>query len=158
MSKEYVTALKESLEKKVKVLEETYRICQMQSDIVNDREFDFERFDSLMDDKDICIENLDKLDEGFEIVYQRVQDELKANPGEYSSLIGQMKELITQITEISTSINALEERIKTGVSDAFIKERKGMAESKRSVNVAMNYYKNMAGLNIPDSMYMDKKK
>lgn len=158
MSKEYVIALKESLEKKLKVLEETYRLCKMQADLLSQENFDYDEFDRLLSDKDICIEKLGKLDEGFEIVYERVSAELKTNRNDYSELIEQMQQLITKITDISTSINALEERIRSGVSDALIRERKGMAESKRSVNVAMNYYKNMTGLNIPDSLYMDKKK
>ena len=158
MSKEYIIALKESLEKKLKVLDETYRICQMQFDIISGNDPDYDEFDRLFDDKEICIEKLSKLDEGFEIVYERVSEELKANSEEYSEAIAQMKELITKITEVSTSISALEERIKNGVSDALIKERKGIADTKRSVNVAMNYYKNMTGTGIPDSMYMDKKK
>ena len=158
MSKEYITALKESLEKKLKVLDETYRICQMQFDIITGEDPDYDEFDRLFDDKEICIEKLSKLDEGFEIVYERVSEELKSNSGEYTTLIEQMKELITRITEISTSISAMEERIKNGVSDALIKERKGIAGNKRSVSVALNYYKNMAGTTVPDSMYMDKKK
>lgn len=158
MSKEYIIALKESLEKKLKVLDETYRICQMQFDIISGNDPDYDEFDRLFDDKEICIEKISKLDEGFEIVYERVSKELKSNSGDYSEMISQMKELITQITEVSTSISALEERIKNGVSDALIKERKGIADTKRSVNVAMNYYKNMTGTGIPDSMYMDKKK
>lgn len=158
MSKEYIIALKESLEKKLKVLDETYRICQMQFDIISGNDPDYDEFDRLFDDKEICIEKLSKLDEGFEIVYERVSEELKSNSGDYTEIIAQMKGLITQITEVSTSISALEERIKNGVSDALIKERKGIADTKRSVNVAMNYYKNMTGTGIPDSMYMDKKK
>lgn len=158
MSKEYIIVLKESLEKKLKVLDETYRICQMQFNIISGEDPDYEDFDRLFDDKEICIEKLSKLDEGFETIYQRVSEELKSNSKDYSELIEQMKGLITKITEVSTSISALEERIKNSVSDALIKERKGMADTKRSVNVAMNYYKNMAGTNVPDSIYMDKKK
>lgn len=158
MSKEYIIALKESLEKKLKVLDETYRICQMQFDIISGNDPDYDEFDRLFDDKEICIEKLSKLDEGFEIVYARVSEELKSNSGDYTEIIAQMKGLITQITEVSTSISALEERIRNSVSDALIRERKGIADTKRSVNVAMNYYKNMTGTGIPDSMYMDKKK
>lgn len=158
MSKEYIIALKESLEKKLKVLDETYRICQMQFDIISGNDPDYDEFDRLFDDKEICIEKLSKLDEGFEIVYERVSEELKSNSGDYTEIIAQMKGLITQITEVSTSISALEERIRNSVSDALIRERKGIADTKRSVNVAMNYYKNMTGTGIPDSMYMDKKK
>ncbi len=158
MSREYVTALRESLEKKQKVLEEILRLCKMQQEVLSSEKFDAEKFDALVDDKDICIEKLEKLDEGFELVYSRVESELKDNKAQYSEDIRSMQERIKTITELSTKINALEERNRKGVSDALIKERKGLSEGKRSVNVAMHYYKNMSGLNVNDSRYMDKKK
>lgn len=158
MSREYVTALRESLEKKLKVLEEIYRLCQLQADVLATEPMDYERFDCLVDDKDVCIEQLEKLDEGFELVYQRVEAELKSNKADYSDQIKKMQELISLITEKSTSIEALEKRNKQAMSDTFNKERKDLSEGKRSVNVAMNYYKNMAGLHVPDSKFLDKKK
>ena len=67
MNKQYVTALEESLEKKIRVLDEIYRISWLQTEILDKKPMDFERFDTYVDDKDICIEKLNKLDEGFEI-------------------------------------------------------------------------------------------
>jgi len=158
MSREYVIALSESLDKKLKVLEEIYRISTLQTEIINKQPMDYEAFDRLVDDKDICIEKLNKLDEGFELVYKRVSEEIKAKKSEYAELIRKMQDTITKITDKSTAISALEERNKNNLSNVFNRERKGIAESKRSVNVAMNYYKNMTGINVDSSMYMDKKK
>lgn len=158
MSREYVVALKESLEKKLKVLEEIYRISKLQTDVINASPMDYEAFDRLVDDKDICLEKLEKLDEGFELVYTRVSDELKTNKSVYSDLILAMQETITKITDKSTAISALEERNRQGLSNVFNKERKELSDGKRSVNVAMNYYKNMTGLSVDSSQYMDWKK
>ena len=56
MNKQYVTALEESLEKKIRVLDEIYRISRLQTEILDKKPMDFERFDAYVDDKDICIE------------------------------------------------------------------------------------------------------
>lgn len=158
MSKEHITALRDSLIKKVKVLEEIEGINRLQNDLLQTQPFDYEAFDALFDDKDVCIDKLNKLDEGFELVYSRVEIELKNNKEEYGPVIKQMQELITRITELGTSIKASEERTRNSLSDTLIRERKGMSESKRSVNVAMNYYKNMSGLTNAESRFMDRKK
>ncbi|MCR4990090.1 MAG: flagellar export chaperone FlgN [Lachnospiraceae bacterium] len=158
MSKEHVLALRDSLIKKVKVLEEIEGINRLQSDILAADPFDYEAFDKLFADKDVCIEKLDKLDEGFEIVYQRVESELKSNKEDYSSVIKEMQDLIKRITDLGASIKAAEERNRNALSDTMIKERKGMSESKRSVNVAMNYYRNMSGTTTAEARFMDKKK
>ena len=111
-----------------------------------------------MDDKDICIEKLKKLDEGFEILYEKVAQELKGNRAMYADQIAHMQELITVITDKSTAIQVLEERNKKAVEDVLCRERKELGKGKRSLNVAMNYYRNMSGAGIAQPSYMDKKK
>lgn len=157
MSREYVTALKDSLDKKLRVLEETFRLCQLQSDILGTEPVDYDAFDRLFDDKDICIQKIAKLDEGFETVYSRVKEELDSNRNSYSSDIAKMQDTIQKITDIGTRITALEERNKAKVTESINKDRRKMSEGKRSVNVAMNYYKNMSGQQMGESRYMDQK-
>lgn len=157
MGKEYITALGESLEKKLKILQETYSLCKLQSEELEKDPMNFERFDQLVDEKDICIDKVTKLDEGFELVYQHVQEELKENKAAYASDIKKMQDLITRITDMGTSIMALEERNKNKLSTVLSSERKSIKEGRRSVNVAMSYYKGMTGLGIPESRFMDKK-
>lgn len=156
MSKQYVTALEESLKKKLSVLDEIYRISQLQAELFEQESLDFEAFDRYVDDKDICIEKLDKLDEGFEILYGRLEQELKENRSLYKEQITHMQEIIGQITDKSVAIQALEERNKNAVQEAFSKERSGIKQGKRSLNAAVNYYKSMRGT-VP-AQYMDQKK
>ena len=158
MNKQYVTALEESLEKKIRVLDEIYRISQLQTEILDKKPMDFERFDAYVDDKDICIEKLDKLDEGFEILYERVGQELKENRAAYEKQILHMQQMITEITDKSVAIQTLEERNRKAVAEVFSDERKELGQGKRSLNVAMNYYRNMSGTNVVPPQYMDKKK
>ena len=42
MNKQYVTALEESLEKKIRVLDEIYRISRLQTEILDKKPMDFE--------------------------------------------------------------------------------------------------------------------
>lgn len=158
MSKQYVTALEESLEKKIRVLDEIYRISQLQAEALAMQPVDFESFDRYVDDKDICIDKLNKLDEGFEIIYDRVAQELKENRPAYAQQITHMQELIAQITDKSMTIQALEERNKNAVGDVLSKERKELGQGKRSLNAAMSYYQNMSGARTVPAQFMDKKK
>jgi regulator of sigma D len=158
MNRQYVTALEESLEKKVHVLDEIYRICQLQEEFLGKEPVDLEAFDQYVNDKDICIEKINKLDEGFEILYERVAQELKDNKAAYTKEIARMQQLISSITDKSVAIQALEERNKKAVGAVLAAERKELRQGKRSLNVAMNYYRSMSGAGIATSKYMDKKK
>ena len=73
-----MTALEESLEKKIRVLDEIYRISRLQTEILDKKPMDFERFDAYVDDKDICIEKLNKLDEGFAGAWTKQQQSMAA--------------------------------------------------------------------------------
>lgn len=158
MSREYIVALTESLEKKIKVLDEIQRIIKFQTELLAQEELDYEAFDSYMDDRDICLDKLDKLDEGFELVYERVANELKDNKSEYADLIKKMQGLIKEITDKTTAIAAADKRNKSSVENAFIKDKRRVAEGRRSVSVAMNYYKNMSAAVSSGGQYMDDKK
>ena len=159
MGKEYVVALRESLEKKIKVLDEIIRIGELQSELLEKEELDYDAFDELMNNRDLCLDKLDKLDEGFEIVYNNLSDDIKAHQDDYGDEIKKMQSLIKDITDKSTAIAAMDSRNKSAVDNAFVKSKRGLSEGKRSVSVAMNYYKSMNGLSAgSDSRYMDSKK
>ncbi len=159
MGREYVVALRESLQKKLKVLEEIYSLSLLQRELFSADEMDYEAFDRYFDDKDICIEKLNGLDEGFELLYNRVKDEIEANKDAYADEIRLMQDLIRSITEKSTSIQALEERNRKSMEECLAKDRKQAKEGKRSVSVAMNYYRQMNGMSgASGSAKLDKKK
>ena len=158
MNGQYLTILLESLKKKNNVLDEIIRISKRQSDVLSQEPIDFEEFDRCVDDKDICIEQLNQLDEGFESLYQRVKLELGNNKKQYVVWIKECQGLIAQITEKSIEIHTLEARNKQSVEAAFKRERKGYSHGKRSVEVAKNYYRNMNNTGVIPPHFMDQKK
>lgn len=157
MSVQYVTALRESLEKKLRVLDEIFRISQVQSELLRQKPMDYAAFDRYVADKDVCIEKLEKLDEGFEMLYQRVGAELKIHKSVYAHEIQRMQELISQITDRSMAIQALEQRNKQGIEQIFLEERRNLGKGKRSVSVAQHYYNNMNHTEVISSHFMDQK-
>lgn len=158
MNGQYLNILIESLQKKIDVLEEIERISKRQSEIVTVQPVDFEEFDRCVDDKDVCLEQLSRLDEGFETLYGKVGQELEANKQLYAEQIKVCQKLIAVITEKSVSIQALEARNKQSIEDIFRKERRGYGQGKRSMDVARNYYRNMNNTNVIPPHFMDQKK
>lgn len=158
MSGQYLTILEESLRKKNQILDEIQRICDYQSALLNSESIDYDKYDMYVDDKDVCIEQLNRLDEGFEQLYNKVREELQDNKSMYKDWINTAKELISQITEKSVAIQAQELRNKQTLENIFNKERAGLGKGKKSVKAAMDYYRNMSKTNVITSQYMDKKK
>lgn len=158
MNGQYLTILKESLQKKNQILDEIQRICDYQATVLDSAPIDYEKFDGYVDDKDICIKQLTRLDEGFEQLYNRVREELIDNKEAYADWIREVKALIAEITEKSVAIRTQESRNKQAVENVFRKERENMGKGKKSMKAAMDYYRNMNNTNVVTSQYMDKKK
>lgn len=158
MNGQYLTILQDSLQKKLAVLEEIETISKYQSEILSTEPVSFEDFDRCVDEKDVCLEQLEKLDQGFEVLYERVSGELKDHKAEYADWIAKTQKLIAAVMERSVAIQALEERNKQAVEKAFQKERREYGKGKRSVQVARDYYRNMSNANIASSQFMDQKK
>lgn len=155
---QYVVAMRESLEKKVKVLEEILRISQHQQKILEKKPMDYKLFDQCVDDKDICIEKIEKMDEGFDLLYQRVGNELKEHREQYAEEIQKMQSLISEITDKSVTIQALEQRNRQALEQIFLEERRELGRGKRSMSVAKNYYQTMGNMNVAGAQFMDQKK
>ena len=157
MSEQYLSILQESLKKKSAVLDEIIRISKRQSEILSAEVISFEEFDRCVDDKDVCIEQLNTLDEGFETMYKRVEQELNGNRAKYADWIKACQKLIYEVTEKSVEIQALEARNKQAIETVFKKNRKDYSEGKRSVQAARSYYKNMNHTNVVPPQFMEKK-
>lgn len=158
MNGQYLTILKESLKKKLAVLEEIQTISKYQSEILSKEPVSFDDFDRCVDEKDVCLEQLEKLDEGFEILYERVSGELKEHKAEHADWIAEMQKLIADVMDTSVAIQTQEERNKQAVEKAFQKERREYGKGKRSVQVARDYYRNMSNTGVVPPQFMDQKK
>lgn len=158
MSEQYLNILLESLKKKNDVLDEIIQISKRQGEILAAKVVSYEEFDRCVDDKDVCIEQLDKLDEGFETLYQRVKQELDDNRAQHAAWIKECQELIARITDKSVEIQAMEARNKQAVEENFRRERKGYNQGKRSVEIAHSYYRSMNRTGVVPPHFMDQKK
>ena len=158
MTESYLQILEESLKQKDEILLKIVEFCSMQEELLKKEILPMEEFDALVDEKDILIKQLLKIDEGFEAVYTRVKEQITDNREMFKEQITRLQQLITKVTEKSVSIQALEERNKVMVEQYFSKTRKDMRQGMRSSKAAYDYYKNMSNSNLSSSQFLDQKK
>lgn len=157
MTTSYLKVLQESLLKKKEVLESIVLASEKQREIVSAESVDWDAFDRSVDAKGILIDNLTKLDDGFQNVYERVKEELSQNRDSYKKEISEMQELIRYVTELSTKVETLELRNKALIEKRFAREHQQIKQSKVGSKVAMEYYRKMNKLNMVDPQLMDRK-
>ena len=153
----YLDLMIDSLNKKVHILEKIEEVNIRQKQIVSDTKFDMEELDATVSDKGRYIEEINKLDDGFETLYERVKEELQNHKTQYTEQISTMQELIRRIVELSISIEADEKRIKAEVDKQFSKVKQAVKETRKNSRAVSNYYKNMTKLD-SEPQFMDKKK
>lgn len=156
--KAYIQMLIESQEKKLSLLEEALELDEKQLKLIRSENPDLDAIDISLDRKGKIVEELDKLDDGFESVYAKVRDELKENKEAHKEEIRKLQELISKITELLVKIQAQELRGNEEV-DRFLKNRRNRLKgNKSSVKAANTYALNMRRVNKIDSFFVDKKK
>lgn len=158
MMNNYLKILEESLEKKIGILDKLQVLSDEQAAILNSDSMSLEEFDARVDAKDVLITELSKLDEGFDVLYENIKAELNGNKDKYAGQIQTLQRLIQQIMDKSVSIQAQESRNKDMVSSYFKKEKKSLAEGRRTSKAAYDYYKNMNSPAAVAPQFMDQKK
>ena len=153
----YINLMIDSLEKKVSVLERITEVNERQKKIVTDSDFDMDALDATVEEKGKLVDEINKLDEGFESLYARVRDALQEDKAQYADKIVIMQKLIQRIVELTTSIEADEKRIKANVDSQFSKIKQTVKETRKNSKMVSNYYKNMSKLDT-EPQFMDKKK
>lgn len=157
MNKEYINMMIETTEKKLVLLIELYDLSLIQADIIKNDIINWDEFDENVEKKDILVDKINNLDEGFESLYQRVKEELEDNKSVYENEIKKLQELIRTITEKSVDLKALEMHNKTLIEQKFIEARQQIKKSKMGSEAAAKYYQKVNKLNLVDPQLMDKK-
>ena len=158
MSQSNAQILMESLEKKNRILDEIIRENEVQEKILKEEELDMDALDESTDRLGVFAEQLERLDDGFEAVYDRTREELIANKENYRREITRMQELIGQITDKVVKINAAQLRNKRQADSQFKKSRDQIGKAVSQVKVSRNYYNNMNRLNYVAPQFYDNKK
>ncbi|MDR2043697.1 MAG: hypothetical protein LBQ15_04895 [Clostridium sp.] len=123
-----------------------------------DTSLDFERFDEHVSAKEQLLRQLTELDDGFELVYDRVKKTLSADKEKYSAYIVRLQALIAEVMERSTSIQAQESRNRQAVEQAFRREREKIGERRKTSQAAINYYRSVSGGSVVQPQFLDWKK
>ncbi len=150
--------LKDTIKKKNSLLEDIIVIVKQQELILGKDEVDLDLFDEYIDKKQILIDKLIELDNGFEIIYNRVRDELKNHSTSYSNEIADLQALIRGFSEKSLLIQNIEKTNHSLVVNYFTKRKREVKEFKTSNEMVNNYYKNMTNVFQQESYFLDKKK
>lgn len=152
----YLSLLKDSLVKKDEILTDILSLSKEQAEIVKGKSIDWDKFDIIVENKSEKIDAIMKLDEGFELLFNNIKENLQGNEKKYANEIRDIKELIKSVTEKSASVQALEMRNKTIIETAFTNARKEIKQTKLGQKAALNYYNKMNNINTIDPQLMDK--
>ncbi len=158
MDKLYLTILMESLEKKIRILDQIIMADQEQREALEDPNLDPDDFDRIVEKKAEFIDQLEQLDAGFEEVFARVKEELDGNREQYKEQIHIMQDLIRKITDKSLLIQKQEAQNKELMEKKFTAVRSQAREVRKSQKIVNQYYKNMMKNNYNDPQFLDNKK
>lgn len=154
----YIEILKQSLTKKIELLDTIMALNVLQKDMLENPDLDPDELEENLNRKAELVEQLSKLDDGFSQIYDRVRADLTENRGTYSDDIAQMKRDITEIMDKSTAIQSQEKRNQVLVQQKFTSVKKQIKEVKKSRQAVNSYYRNMMKMGAPEAAFLDDKK
>lgn len=157
MEKQYIQMMLESLQKKEQVLDGLLVQSEKQKEVLSAQEVDWDSFDQITVAKGELIDELLKLDEGFDALFERVKEPLTKQKDAYKTEIGFMQATIRSLTDKSAELEALEQRNKKMVESRMAESRQAIRQSKLGSQAAMQYYQRMNRINTIDPQLMDKK-
>lgn len=135
--------LSDSLDKKIEVLKKIQTYNEEQEKAFTEAEPDMSSFDVAIEEKEKLIQEVLKLDQGFETMYKRVKAELDGHRGEYKDQIAELQKKITVITELSNAVQVKEARNKKLIENYFAKQRVEIKQSRQRAKAAYGYQKSM---------------
>ena len=156
-TKNYLQVLSESLDKKILIIDELSKLTEIQKDIVSADSFDDEAFDNNVEQKAGLINELIKLDNGFQILYDNVKKLIEGNKDMYKEEILLMQDKIRSISDKNASLQVAEARNKELISKRFAVLKREARQMKKNRSAAANYYKSMNNIS-NEPIFMDKKK
>lgn len=157
MMDNYLKILEESLQKKIRVLDEIQAYNEKQRKIFQSDNVNLDEFDAAVEEKGKLINKVSGLDEGFETLYANVAKQLEGNRDKYAKQIKELQELVKQVTEKSVSVQAQEARNKALIEAYFTNERNQLRQGRQASKAAYGYYKNMNNSNVVPPQFLDSK-
>lgn len=157
MVKRYLEMLDQSLNQKKQMLDQMIEMTATQKASLEKDPVDWTGFDDLVEKKAEMIERLDRMDDGFESVYDRIREELLRDKEQYKEFVAEIQKKIQAVSDASATLMAAERRNKELVEAKMADEKKKLQQRKTTSKVASNYYRTMNKVNLIDPQLMDKK-
>ena len=110
MSQNIAQILLQGLEKKNQILDDIIKENEQQAEILKQEVLNMDALDASLDRIGAYTEMLEKLDDGFEALYDRVRTEIVTNKSAYQTEIVQMQNYIQQITDKVVKINTADRK------------------------------------------------
>lgn len=156
-TKNYLQVLSESLDKKITILDKLEALTAQQKSIAQAEEFDDDAFDANTDGKAKLIAELEKLDNGFQILYDNIKAQITGNKELYRQEIQQLQAKISMILDKNAALLVEEENNRKLIASRFTSLKKEVYQIKKSRDMAASYYKNMNNISSEAYFYDNKK-
>lgn len=156
-SPNYISVLKETLEKKLDTLQSILELTKQQEEISKREVYPEVEMEQILNIKEVQIARLNSLDEGFQAIYDRVKTQVKEHPDTYKNEIRELQEQIRLCTQTGNEIMVLEQRNKAKFVELFSKSKMQYSTSKTKASVAQNYVKTMTNSKMANPYFVDKK-
>ncbi|MBR0092064.1 MAG: hypothetical protein IJP92_10230 [Lachnospiraceae bacterium] len=159
MTGNYLDMMADSLTRKIAALEEIEKVNAEQKKLFEQGDaMDDDAFDASVNRKGELIDEVDKLNDGFTSLFEKVKAGIGENKEKYATQIKGIQEQIRRITELSNSVQAQEARNKAIADRYFNEARRKLAEGKKTSGTAMRYYQTMSkSANIQPQFFDNKK-
>ncbi|MCR5525767.1 MAG: hypothetical protein K6F39_00090 [Lachnospiraceae bacterium] len=144
MNDSYISILIDSMIEKSKALDEVIERDQEQTELIGAEKPDLDAIKNNFDSLGELAKKISKLDDGFEVIYEKVRDEILNNKNAHKDEIKRLKELVAEVTEKAIKIQTTEARNKLAVTEFFTRERRNLG-TRRSAVKALNQYKHAMG-------------
>ena len=153
----YLQMMIDSMQKKKVILKQIIVFNEEQEALLKEEDFNGAAFQKNMENKSDCIDELDTLDEGFQMIYDRIKADVNEYKVRYKEDIKLLQQLIKEVTELGVTIQAQESRNRVKADMKFRQLRQETKAAKRNISMASTYYRNMSGIS-SEPQFMDQKK
>ncbi|WP_099469199.1 flagellin biosynthesis protein FlgN [Konateibacter massiliensis] len=154
----YIKIMIDSLQKKTTILDKIIAVNEKQAEIIVNIKKNMVEYEASLDEKQLLIDELNLLDDGFQALYNRIQPEIVNNAEAHKDEIKEMQHYIALITDKSVEVQNGEEKNRQVISQQFALFKQEVKSFKANKKVTSQYYNTMQQTNYIQPQFLDKKK
>ena len=140
------------------ILEDLIVANKEQAEIIVDIKKNMVAYEACIDKKQLLIDELNLLDNGFQALYNRIQEEIINNADCHKEEIKEMQKLISIITDKSVEIQNGEEKNRQIIAQQFSLLKREVKNFRDNRKIANTYYNTMQKINYMPPHFLDNKK